>query len=214
MIPLAGKALSALFPQRCVFCRQVTTPDQPCCPRCAVHLRRVGQAAWFTLAGVVVYSPFYYRDEGVQRLADLKFHNGRGLAAYFATQMTSLLQEQIDCPQFDLVTFVPMPPERERGRGYNQALLLAEGVAHNMGLPVDDCDLQKPETFAQHDLHLSMRLKQVSAGLTIRPGVTLSGSVLLVDDLCTSGATLAACIRLLRGAGASQITAITAFRQG
>lgn len=204
-------ALELVFPRRCVFCNKVTG-SADCCQDCNDRMRRTGDEAVTVIEGCPVYSVFYYRDRARSLFHDFKFRGRQELAEYFSGEMTKLLRERAYPPSFDVVTYLPMPEERERGRGYNQAKLLALGIAGALGIPCSGCGLEKTDIFAQHDLHLSMRLKRVDAGLGIANDVVLPESILLVDDLCTSGATVAAAIRLLRRAGAKKITVVTVFR--
>ncbi|MEG2120342.1 MAG: phosphoribosyltransferase family protein, partial [Pseudoflavonifractor sp.] len=86
------------------------------------------------------------------------------------------------------------------------------GVAAHYGVPCGTCGLTRPETFAQHDLNSSMRRKQSFSGYAMKEGVTPPRRLLLVDDITTTGSSLLGCARLLRGAGAAEITAVTVAR--
>ncbi|MEG0854030.1 MAG: double zinc ribbon domain-containing protein [Angelakisella sp.] len=207
------KHLAALlFPERCVFCGKVTPQNARCCPTCDSRLRRAGEEAVYALPGVTVYSCFYYKERCRSALDRFKFRGERQLADYFAAEMSKLAEEQFDGFPFDCVAYLPMPELRKQGRGYNQGQLLAEAVAHMQGVPCGSCGLVRPEIFAQHDLNGSMRRKQAYSGFAMEEGTVLSGRILLVDDVTTTGSSLAGCAKLLRQAGAEKITAITAAR--
>ncbi|MEG2087030.1 MAG: hypothetical protein RR022_02440 [Angelakisella sp.] len=200
-----------LFPPRCVFCDEVVLPGEGCCTRCDAAERLTGTQAVRQLSEGTLYSCFRYGDAGRRSLAALKFHGQHAPVAYYAQQMSALLTQHLGEMPFEVVTYMPMPPERERGRGYNQAKLLAQALGALRGLPVDDCGLQKSDVLAQHDLNRSMRLKRPDAGLQLAAAAAVQGRVLLVDDLATTGSSIAAGMRLLRRAGASQVVGITIF---
>lgn len=198
-----------LFPQRCVFCGEVSGSTERCCPRCEQRLRLPPEPK--VAAGLQIYSCFRYHGGG-RAIAEFKFRGKREYAEYFAEQMSNLILRQGLVSAFDVVTFPPMPEGRKRGRGYNQAELLAAAIARRLGLPCDGCGLYRLNAFAQHDLHLAMRRKQLASGFGIAPGTVTAPNVLLVDDLCTSGGTLCSCAGLLRSAGAKRVIAITFCR--
>ena len=210
---LLDKAAGLLFPPRCPLCGQLAQQEDCCCPACDKQLRRLGDDAVTALEDCFVYSPFCYAPPLTQAVYRFKFQGQQQLSVYFAQEMARLLAERFGpALPFDRITYVPMPPLREQYRGYNQAQLLALELGQRFGLPVEDCGLTRQEGFAQHDLSRSMRQKQADGGFDIRPGVALSGTVLLVDDLCTTGATLRSCVRLLQGAGAGLCAAATLCR--
>jgi ComF family protein len=107
----------------------------------------------------------------------------------------------------DAVVPVPLDPARLRRRGFNQARLLAEGL----GPPVLDALARTRPTPPQTGLPAARRHANVRDAFAVcRPvaGLTL----VLIDDVATTGATLHACARALRAAGAREIRALTAAR--
>jgi len=115
-----------------------------------------------------------------------------------------LLAAQIQSP-YDLVVPVPLHPSRLRQRGYNQAGLLAAELAACMGVPmVERALIRLRRTGHQAKLERQARLKNLSGAFQVAPGesVRLTGkSVLLVDDVLTTGATATAAATVLRSAG-------------
>jgi ComF family protein len=114
----------------------------------------------------------------------------------------------------DIVMPVPLHPKRLRQRGFNQALLLSHGVsgAFDIFLCVDNlirCRFTRPQV----ELSGVERIKNVAGAFTIRrPGEVADKSVLLVDDVFTSGATMNECAAALKQGGASRVTALTLAR--
>lgn len=201
-----------LFPSRCVFCGGVTPGDSLCCDRCHSRLRRTGSEAETVFSQMTVYSCFYYKEQCKAALNRFKFQGEAQLADYFAGEMAMLIEERTGGFDFDHVVYLPMPELREKSRGYNQGKLLAAAIAAPYGKTCDNCGLIRPELFAQHDLHGSMRRKQSYGGFDIAPDSPVTGSVLLVDDVATTGSSLVGCAQLLHRAGAGKITAVTAAR--
>lgn len=110
---------------------------------------------------------------------------------------------------FDAVVPVPMHASRERKRGYNQAELLARALANRAGLRVEPRLLTKSEeTPTQSLLSRGSRAANVRKAFVASPSAA-GKSILLVDDICTTGETLRACARELVRAGAGRVCAIT-----
>ena len=109
----------------------------------------------------------------------------------------------------DLAVPVPLHRRRRRERGFNQA----EELARHLGLPWADVLRRTRATPSQTDLPAGRRHGNVRDAFAMRRRASVAGRrVLLVDDVCTTGATLEACARVLREAGASDVRALTAAR--
>jgi ComF family protein len=116
----------------------------------------------------------------------------------------------------DLVVPVPVHAERERQRGYDQAALIAAVAARELGLPVARVLLRGRATVAQYELDRDQRAANVAGAFRIRDAAhpALRGRwILLVDDVVTTGSTLAACATALEAAGAQAVSAITVARE-
>ncbi len=113
----------------------------------------------------------------------------------------------------DAVVALPLDPERRRQRGYNQAELLAREVARGLGLPLwtDACRRTRP-TSPQAGLTRPQRHANVRGAFDAQAGRVADKTILLVDDVMTTGATLSACSRALFQAGAKRILALTLAR--
>ena len=109
----------------------------------------------------------------------------------------------------DMVVPVPLHHTRRRSRGFNQA----EELAQHLGLPLRRALRRSRATRPQTDLPAAQRHANVRDAFVRARRADVTGlCVLLVDDVCTTGATLEACARVLKQAGARQVRAITAAR--
>jgi ComF family protein len=117
-------------------------------------------------------------------------------------------------PPVDVVVPVPLGWLRRRTRGYNQSALLAREVCRSSGLPLEARALrrarQTPPQAQQADEDARHRNIQGAFALGSRP---VGGSVLLIDDVATTGATLDACARVLLAGGAKAVFALTFARE-
>jgi ComF family protein len=113
----------------------------------------------------------------------------------------------------NLVLPVPLSSERLRERGYNQAALLARAFAELMGLAYAAHALERTRhTRSQVGLTAEQRLANVRAAFQADERVVRGQAIILIDDVCTTGATLAACAEALTAAGATSVWGFTLGR--
>jgi len=112
-----------------------------------------------------------------------------------------------------LVTPVPLSAERLRQRGYNQAALLAQSFAERLGLPYTPESVQRTRnTVSQVELSVAERRANVAGAFVGQPNLVMDKTLILIDDVCTTGATLVACAQALRAAGAEAVWGLTLAR--
>lgn len=138
------------------------------------------------------------RHKTAERLAIRLFERGRGRAVLLGA---------------DMLIGVPLHIDRLKERGFNQASLLTEALARLSGLPVSKALIRNRNTPSQTHLSAHDRRRNVAAAFAVRDHTTLGGTtVVLVDDVATTGATLRECAATLLAAGAAEVRAITAAR--
>jgi ComF family protein len=140
----------------------------------------------------------------------LKYKRRRDAAVPLAALLSARLAKG-DIP-FDLMTSVPLHPARERERGYNQAELLAEQTARQTrSIYVRACQRTRA-TADQVGLDPAARRLNVQAAFAPTSTELRGQRVLLIDDVCTTGATLDACAGALYAGGARAVYGLTVAR--
>jgi competence protein ComFC len=141
----------------------------------------------------------------------LKYSRDLALGEILARPLVEMLRNLVW--PVDLVTSVPMGVARQAERGYNQATLLAFPLSLACGIPFQSqALLKRRETRSQVGLNLAQRRDNVSGAFSARLEFVQNKSILLVDDVTTSGATIEACAHALINAGASQVFGLTLAR--
>jgi ComF family protein len=180
-----------LFTNRCAACG---SPGEPVlCHRCRFSIASVGAAR--TPPGIRAVFPF----EGLPRELGvaLKFRHRRDAARVLAAQMV----RRLSLGHVDVVTWAPTSSRRARRRGYDQAEAIARAVARELGVPCRRL-LYRAHGTAQTGKSRADRL----VGPAFRARPPRSGlSVLVVDDVVTTGATLLAAAQALRSAGVASV---------
>lgn len=209
---LVEKMGELLFPPRCLCCNRVVPSGEECCRECRRKFRQFPPPGEWE--GRPVVSLWLYEDDYPVAILRLKFHRDRSAGKRMARLMA--LQWERQFPRFgaDLITFVPMPPERERRRGGNHAELLARWIGEELECPVAPL-LQREGILTQHQLPAAMRHRQKAGGMSLLPGaedLVRGKQVVLVDDLITTGTTVGECAQLLEEAGAERTALLAAAR--
>ena len=137
----------------------------------------------------------------------LKYDRRPTIARHLAARMHEAGGEVLSGA--DLVVAVPLHRSREWARGFNQA----RELARHLGLPAVEALVRTRRTPPQAELPAARRHANVRGAFEWRPGVPVKGlTIVLVDDVSTTGATLNACARPLLDAGAAEVRALTAAR--
>lgn len=151
-------------------------------------------------------APLRYEGVGKRIVQTLKY--GRYLPVV-ERLMVPMLREALS-EKFDVVVPVPLHRSRLRSRGFNQAELMARGLAEKIKAPLSDRLEAVRRTRDQVELTAAGRRANVEGAFRSRGAVR--GKALLVDDVFTTGATLSACAAELRRAGAGEVHALSLCR--
>jgi ComF family protein len=134
-------------------------------------------------------------------LHNIKYHGDRGAATFMGRMMGRSMNSVHPFNEVDAIIPLPLHPKRLKHRGYNQAELLANGIAEVTGLPVRN-DLLRRERMTHTQTRRSRldRWGNVSSAFVADPATMTNARLLLVDDVVTTGATLeAAASALMKG---------------
>jgi competence protein ComFC len=225
----------AVFPSRCkicfrllesphesVLCRSCVdkiVPDRsPACPRCGRLFEGAG-GPHLCAACLNAPPPFSCHRSGARYKGELKdaillfkYRKYQPLGGPLARFLyDALRKEDAIWTGVDLVLPVPLHRRRRQDRGFNQAEVLAQALGGLAGLPCDAGVLKKtrntpPQTTLEHN---ERRANVRGAYEVIKPENVRGKTILLVDDVYTTGSTLAACALALKNAGAGDMRAVT-----
>jgi ComF family protein len=155
-----------------------------------------------------------YNDEMARAISLLKYEKVTRLGNWFAARLEERVRAEPEIFAADVVVPVPLHPLRRRERGYNQAELIARPLARKLGLPLRAYLLVRTKPRPPR-LLLSRRERweSVRGAYEMRRGAQVDNlRVLLIDDVCTTGATLDSCARALKQAGAKSVAGLTVAR--
>ncbi len=186
----------------------------PVCSRCGLPTAREGLCSKCRINPIRldgIRSVAIHTGALQQAIHQFKYQRRRELAPILGRLLFDYWQT-VNLP-IDLVLPVPLHPSRQRERGYNQASLLAEVFATQAQLPLNETDLIRTRATAPQ-VGLGAQERKVNVKDAFEwTGNGLTGvRVLLIDDLCTTGATLEACAQALRRSGVDWIWALTLAR--
>jgi ComF family protein len=215
-----GRALDTLFPAHCAGC---ASGPRPFCPDCRAALvaleppwcERCGRPWWEpvdrcrdcpppSIDGA--RAPFLFAGPARRAILRLKFSGWRAVADALGAAMLAVAAP----PTVDAVTWVPLSRRRLAERGYDQAKALAAATSRGLGVPMLPLLRRSIATAPQARRSADARREAMRGAFDVsgRP----PASVLLVDDVLTTGATAAECAEALRASGARRVHVLTAAR--
>lgn len=214
---LGAFALDLLYPNRCDCCGRFIRYDAALCTRCIAELDalRVSAADWDCPAAETplfdgLVTLFSYESTAKNGVLALK--NGhRGFCRYVAPLLADAVRDIIDPAEIACITWVPTARTRRRTQGYAHAELLGKAVAAELHCKTrGDLLVEFPTKIRQHQL--SAKDRAVFADLRLgHTGADICGqTVLIIDDILTTGSTLRRCTALLREMGAARVIAAAA----
>ncbi len=206
---MRGALLDFFFPPKCAFCGAVMDREgDGVCPACRASLPRTGEKTQSFRFISAAAAPYYYEGKVRDGLLRYKFSGARGRGRVFGREIGEDLLER-DLPAPDLITWVPLSPRRERKRGYDQARILAEGAAEALGTAPVRLLRKVRHVSPQSRIRSPEERKANISGCyeVTDPDAVKGKRILLIDDIITTGATVSECARMLRLAGAEDVSA-------
>lgn len=215
---LAHNVLHIFYPRLCEGCsKPLLRQERVLCIGCDLQLSRTcfhddpENEAAMRFAGRVPFAHAtafaHFINEGLLQhlLHGLKYLGKTETGEYLGSQLATDLQEQTEwIKTVDIIVPVPLHKRKEAQRGYNQSLLIAEGMSKVLRIPIGDKILKRTRhTESQTQKSRSERISNMENAFMITGSSKVAGKhVLLVDDVLTTGATLEACaVVLLRQPG-------------
>ncbi len=224
---LTSSVLDLLFPPRCVSCRrrgawfcarcrrEIVELAPPLCERCGQSIpsgRLCSLCRRRPLQIDAIRSVGYLEGGLREAIHAFKYRGVRALAQPLGDMLVEGHRQH--AVQADLIIPVPLHAARHTQRGFNQSLLLAERLARQTGTPVNAIDLQRVrDTRSQVGLNVCDRYANVADAFAWQGAPLRGRRVLLIDDVCTTGATMQACAVALRAAGAATVWGLTVARE-
>ena len=190
-----------LWPRTCAVRECGRPSDRPSsyiCSRCYATL------PWYD---EFAKSAFAYLSPVAELVLSFKFKGATYLAGDFATALEMAFRKKHDASAVDLVVPVPLHPNRLRERGYNQSGMLASGFARLIGRGLDERSLVRIRD-TEHQTRLTgdeRRQNLKGAFRVVVPENVRGRSVVLIDDVLTTGSTMDECTKALLAAGAYRV---------
>lgn len=201
--------INIIYPNICPCCEEIIDWDEDFCDRCRKKFMMCNEE--FHIDNVDRFVAYCYY-EGKIRYAIRKFKiTSIGNSYYaFAFGIVQALRRKELTKGIDGVVYIPMTRIAEENRGYNQVELIAREVHHLLNIPVLSALVKTRATRSQKSLNAKARKINIKGAFFANTEIDIKGKrLLLIDDLCTTGNTLAEAARILKDAGAVEIIAAT-----
>ena len=211
---------AAFLPDRCNLCGRVIAHRTVICPDCRKNAKVIrGERCLFCgrtkkdceckgrsnfYDGVV--APFVYEGVVRQSIARWKFHDAERNVNFFADMMIAAMKGSYDDIKFDVITFIPQTRKETKDRSYNQSEQLALTLGNKMHIPVKSLLVKLYETERQRNLSFIKRSGNVFGVFDCcNRKMTDGKTILLIDDVKTSGKSLNECAKMLHLYGAAKV---------
>lgn len=209
-----------IFGNHCKYCGEIIAFGETLCHECENDLPLIsGEKCKFCGAGKDrcgckkekmrydgICAPFYYEKTVETAIRKYKFADKAYISKVLAEDLAKTVKEDFADVNFDFIDFIPFSKQQNKKRKYNPAGEIAKELSKIIGIPIYNV-LTKPfETETQHNAGAVYRQGNVAGAYDITENADVKGkTVLLVDDIKTTGSTLNECTRVLKIAGAERV---------
>lgn len=216
-----------IFPNRCVVCNEICS-HRYFCNNCSEKLKPFNIKLCLKCGAPLKYCTckyyFYYFDKVTSAFPNegpaqesfyrFKFYGAAYSADFFVKSMCNSIKNDFGDIKFDYITSVPMQYKKKIARGYNQSELIARKISKLLKIKYKNLLSQTGPSGVQHRLSsVSERFLNVKDIFKVKSPEHISGkTVLLIDDIMTTGATLSECARQLKLSGAEEVYCATALK--
>ncbi len=218
--------LDLIFPNRCPLCGEVINWKYEYCQGCFDELPYTGEEFCHGCGNISsscichrnenlfsrCYAAFYYLDSAKGGVVYLKNTKNNVFPRLFAEKIRSDIEADPYEFKADFIVPVPMSKTKLRKRGFNQAEVLADALSQQLNIPICNNALVKSISFvAQHKLSATRRKSNASHLYSAGKNIDIKGkTVIIVDDVMTTGSTINSCAEILLEMGAEKIIAAVA----
>ncbi len=205
-----------IFTNRCRLCAKVMPLNENICSDCNVEDIRIPQdnlkSLIFTDRHFDAFtSPFYYDNPVKNGIHNFKFRNFRKASEFFAKEMIEVIARDFADENPDYLICVPMTKPRQRKRGYNQSEILIKYIAKAFDMKATpELLLKIKNTHTQVGLNYEQRKTNLNGAFAVNKKFNIKDkTVLICDDVFTTGSTLDECAKTLKKAGAKRVICVT-----
>lgn len=200
---LLNFAINLVYPCRCPYCNDVIFQGKQSCKKCETKLER--KAIISQLENGICISAFEYNGFYRDAVHRLKFGGNCNYAEQIAISIYKAIEENYN-GKVDIVTYIPFAKSEYTKRGYNQSQLIAKYISMQYGNKAVPLLIKSKDNKPQKELSKQERIENVRNVFTFNPKYDIKGkNILLIDDVCTTGATLNECSRVLLNNGCNSV---------
>lgn len=208
------------FGRKCAVCNKAIPILTDYCPECELTLKRVPDilnSSWSKLSNIKLSpkvksyidgyaAPFYYTLGSEKLILNYKLKKRGELSDIIATELDQVFEKVYSEIYFDFICAVPMLKKDRNVKGFDHTELLSEKLAEIRGIEYLPALYQIKDKLPQHTLSATMRRNNVKNIYSIIENVSVTGkTILLIDDICTTGASLNEAAKTLKKGGAKRV---------
>ncbi|MEZ3485682.1 MAG: ComF family protein [Lachnospiraceae bacterium] len=230
ILHIGERASTWLWPEVCPFCGRVSSQgicarcrrrleniriQEPRCMKCGKPLRHEEQEYCYDCMHMKHqytsgYGLWLHRDPVSISIYQFKYHNQRRYGIYYAEELVFCFGRTIRRWKPDLIIPIPLHRKRRKKRGYNQAEIISRRMGEMLGIPVDSqCLIRRICTAPQKMLGHQERRKNLRRAFAVRKSFFPVKTVLLIDDIYTTGSTMDAAAQVLKEKGVEKVYFLT-----
>ncbi len=222
---IPGMIVDAIYPPICPVCNEIVRGkdiicpsckrllsyvEPPVCSRCGKPLDEDGMLCRDCAKGRHIYdegrAALEYDEYMSRSIYRFKYNGKREFAGLYGRIMYDRLGDKIRQWNVEVIVPVPVHKSRLKKRGYNQAALIAKELSKSLKIPVNErIVVRTSATGAQKELSAAERQNNLKKAFKVTENVVKYDSVLIVDDIYTTGATVDAMASCLKGAGIGKV---------
>ncbi len=218
--------IDLIFPRRCPICDEIVDAElliheyclkelkvvkQPTCKKCGKQVleeqieycQDCNRRKRSFDGGIAI---FCYEGKIKDSLIKIKYKNKKEYLDFYGAAMGRKIEKWVNFLNVEMLIPVPIHPARKKERGFNQSEILAEKVSCRIKIPCrGDFLIRNKNTMPQKQLNPDERLKNLEQAFLIANTQKIPESILLIDDIYTTGSTMEACARVLKESGVKKV---------